>query len=232
MNHLFRRKLENIHSNLMERHRDTQHYSSPIVGAEREAVKKDLLSLVLPPNYRIGSGTIVDATGRETGQIDAVIEQPFSLSFPVATENNRLYLADTVGAAFEIKSNLSVQGKDALKKIEEIRTLTRHHVEKNQIVQFDKLLIPCFIIGYTGQSTLEAVEEKFINPRDQLYPNGVLVLDSAIFYGRSAGGGWHEAQGKAECILAFLSCLIESLRVGTSSPVDLNRYSKLLGADA
>ncbi|MEJ8678143.1 hypothetical protein P0C22_06130 [Plesiomonas shigelloides] len=232
MNHLFSRKLENIHSNLMEKHRDTQHYSSPIIGAEREAVSKELLSLVLPPNYRIGSGTIVDASGRETGQIDAVIEHPFSLSFPVATDSNRLYLADTVGAAFEIKSNLSVQGKDALNKIKEIRALTRHHVEKEQFVQFDLLQIPCFIIGFTGQTTIDAVEKNFIDPLDSYFPNGVLILESEIFYGRTAEGKWHIAKGKAECIFAFLSCLIKSLRIGARSQIDLDRYVNLLTNDA
>jgi len=213
----------------MERHRDSQYYPAPVTGAEREAVKKDLLSLVLPPNYRIGSGTIVDASNRETGQIDAVIEQPFSLSFPIATDTNRLYLADTVGAAFEIKSNLSSQGTDALQKIREIRRLTRRATEKGEIVRHDALRIPCFIIGYTGQSDINAVDGKFMNPRDVLAPNGVLVLESAVFSGRAAGSGdWYEAKGKAECILAFLSCLIRSLRSGAESETDLDRYIDLL----
>lgn len=212
----------------MERHRDTQHYSSPIIGAEREAVNAHLLKFVLPPGYRIGAGTIADASGLETGQIDTVIEQPFSLSFPVATDLNRLYLADTVGAAFEIKSDLYVQGTDALKKIKEIRALTTRAVQPREVVKYDLVQIPAFIIGFKGHKTLDAVEQKFIDPLDKLSPNGVLVLESEIFYGRSAGGSWHLATGKAESIFAFLSCLIESLRYTARSEVDLYRYIDLL----
>lgn len=225
---LFRRKLESIHSNLMESHRDSSGYSSPIIGAEREAVNKKLLSVILPPGYRVGSGSITDAEGRETGQIDAVIEQPFSLSFPVVSETNRLYLADTVGAAFEIKSNLDVQGQDALNKIREIRSLRQHHIADGMVIKYDRHMIPSFIIGFKGPKTIESLEKKFIDPLDALAPNGVFVIESALFYGRAAGGDWFMAQGKAESVLGFLSCVIESMRFGAQTKPDVFRYASLL----
>lgn len=224
---LFRRKLESIHSNLMESHRDSSGYSSPIIGAEREAVNKKLLSVILPPGYRVGSGSITDAEGRETGQIDAVIEQPFSLSFPVVSETNRLYLADTVGAAFEIKSNLDVQGKDALNKIREIRSLRQHDIQDGMVIKYDRHMIPSFIIGFKGPKTIDSLE-KFIDPLDALAPNGVFVIESALFYGRAAGGDWFMAQGKVESVLGFLSCVIESMRFGAKTQPDMFRYASLL----
>jgi len=117
MHNLFKNKLENIHSNMIECHRDSQKYSSSIIGDEREIFQSNLLSKILPSNYRFGSGTITDSEGRETGQIDTVIELPFSLSFPISTGNNRLYLADSVGAAFEIKSDLNKQWDEAIIKV-------------------------------------------------------------------------------------------------------------------
>ncbi|MCF5745013.1 DUF6602 domain-containing protein [Pseudomonas tremae] len=228
MNRLFKRKLENIHSNLMEAHRDSQYYSSSIAGAEREAVKKKLLSLALPPGYRIGSGTIVDATGKETGQVDGVIEQPYSLSFPVATDSNRLYLADTIGAAFEIKSNLNSQGDEALAKIREIRRIQKHHVESDDITLYDLLFIPSFIVSFLGPKKKKTIVDNFINVRNSFFPNGVLVLESEIFVGRSFEARWYSGEGKAECIHAFLSCLIETLRYGEQNELDLLRYSALL----
>lgn len=225
---LFKQKLENIHSNLMQRHTDSSYYSSPIIGAEREAVKKELLSFILPPGYRIGSGTIVDAYGAETGQIDAVIEQPFSLSFPIATDTNRLYLADTVGAAFEIKSNLNIQGAEALEKIREIKSLWRHKKKKEEIVLYDKLLIPAYIIAYTGPKKLTTIAKKYINVRDSNYPNGVLIIDNELFYGRGAGGDWFEVKGKADSMMAFLACVVQSLQFTAQQKIDLLKYSKLL----
>lgn len=117
MNQLLKNKLENIHFNLMAAYRDSALYAPSISGGEREVICKDLLSFVLPNGYRIGSGTIVDEFGNESGQVDAVIEQPFSISFPVMSDSNRLYLAASVCVAFEIKSDLNSQGKDAIKKI-------------------------------------------------------------------------------------------------------------------
>jgi len=228
MNDLFRRKLENIHSSLLSCHRDTQYYSPSIIGDEREGIKKELLSLVLPPGYRIGAGTIVDVEGNETGQIDAVIEQPFSLSFPVAKAENRLYMADTVGAAFEIKSNLNTKGEKARLKMQEIRRLNRYKAELGKIVNFDFLHIPCFIMAYVGLKNFETIEKNFIKPREVLSPNGVLVIESELFYGRTAGGQWYKACGKAGCILAFLSCVIGSLSFTAQNDIDLHRYSKLL----
>lgn len=229
-NALFRRKLENIHSGLMERYRDSQHYSSPIVGAEREAVKKELLSLILPPGYRIGSGSITDAAGLETGQVDAVIEQPFSLSFPVATDTNRLYLADTVGAAFEIKSDLNTQGQEALVKIRKIRELECYQREKDEITLFDLLRIPSFIISFAGPKQLKTLVKNYINPRDHFFPNGVLVIESGLFYGRSAEDRWYEVNGRAGSLLAFFSCVISSLKFTAQRPFDLLRYTSLLSA--
>jgi hypothetical protein len=227
-NALFRRKLENIHSGLMERYRDSQHYSSPIVGEEREEVKKELLSLILPPGYRIGSGSITDSTGFETGQVDAVIEQPFSLSFPVATSTNRLYLADTVGAAFEIKSDLNTQGEEALDKIIEIRQLECYQSEQGEPILFDLLLIPSFIVSFAGPKQLKTLEKHYINPRNRFAPNGVLVIESGLFYGRSAEGRWHEANGRTGSLLAFFSCVISSLKFRAQLPFDFLRYSELL----
>ncbi|MER0399082.1 DUF6602 domain-containing protein [Vibrio vulnificus] len=228
MNHLFKKKLENIHSNLMECYRDSQSYSSSITGAEREVVNKELLSLILPPGYRIGSGAIVDADSNETGQIDAVIEQPFSLSFPICSDTNRLYLADTVGAAFEIKSNLYNQKDDAINKIREIKKLKRFHVEGGEHVFFDKLEIPSFIIGFKGHNTTESLEDTFMPARTRHVANGVLNVESELFCGRSSDGNWRYGSGKAESILAFLSCVVNSLKHGVREHTDLDRYSVLL----
>lgn len=224
MRELFKKKLSNIHSNLLERYRDSQHYTAPIVGAEREAVKKELLSVILPPGYRIGSGTIVDARDGDSGQVDAVIEQPFSLSFPIASDVNRLYLAQTVAAAFEIKSDLDNQGQAAMAKVEKIRRRLKKEIKDDEIVMFDRHAIPTFIVGYTGPKTIQTVEKNFIDPRNRFAPTGVLIIESEIFYGRAPGGSWHIAEGKETCILAFFSCLVSSLQYSSQQEVDLLEY--------
>ena len=89
-------------------------------GAEREAFVTLFLSQVLPTIYRFGTGVITDsyasATGsRRSGQIDVVIEMPFAPSFPALVGSDvRLYPAEAVGVAIEVKSDVSAQWKDVL----------------------------------------------------------------------------------------------------------------------
>ncbi|EPJ2749093.1 DUF6602 domain-containing protein [Vibrio parahaemolyticus] len=225
---LFKDKLVNIHTNLMSVYNESKGYTSPILGAEREIVTKQLLTHILPPLYRVGSGAIVDEAGTQTGHIDAIIEQPFSLSFPIASDSNRLYVADAVGAAFEVKSDLNVQADDALTKVKEIKNIKRHEIQNGELYFDDTLRIPTFIIGFKGQKKQETIEKKFINPLDSTYPNGVLILESEIFYGRGSDGKWYMAKGKAESILAFISCVVESLKVVHSKDFKLHRYASHL----
>ncbi|MFL9921600.1 hypothetical protein PQR75_40865 [Paraburkholderia fungorum] len=230
---LFLKKLEDIHTSLMARYHETAGFSSAISGTEREVVMKELLQRVLPSSFRIGSGSILDASGKETGQVDAVIERPFSLSFPIGSESNRLYVADSVCAAFEIKSDLYRQGKEARTKIEQIRALHRFDMsddKEERIIQGDALLIPSFIIGFKGHTTEEGLQENFIDPRNLYAPSGVLCIESELFYGQSPGGNWHMAKGKRACILGFLNCLANTLRYMASATMDLTRYERLVNA--
>lgn len=229
---LFEKKLANIHRNLMEAHRDSAGYAPSIIGAEREIVQRNLLSLVLPTGYRMGTGTILDEHGDDSGQVDAVIEQPFSISFPVSSESNRLYLASTVCAAFEIKSDLNSQRTDALAKIRKIKSLHRVRVNSGEHHLYDNVSIPAFVIGYKGPGSEEKLEELFVNPRDRFYPNGVLVVESELFYGRSAGGDWRIAKGKAPSILAFLACVVDSISYAGNHSAALDNYVPLIQPDA
>ncbi|MCW5518818.1 hypothetical protein J1N09_03145 [Aureitalea sp. L0-47] len=227
MNNLFKNKLENIHNNMLECHRDSQKYSSSIIGDEREIFQTNLLSKILPSNYRFGSGTITDSKGRETGQIDTVIELPFSLSFPVSTGNNRLYLADSVGAAFEIKSDLNKQWHEAIEKIKEIQELNRYTIGKDDFALLDDLKIPTFIIAYKGFKKLDTIYKKLEKVESRYWPNGILVIESGIFLGLK-NNSHYECTGNSTCILGFVSHLYGYLNRYSKNIVDLDNYSNLL----
>ncbi len=53
------------------------------VAEERETFVNQFLAHVVPPMFRIGCGDITDSTGRQTGQLDLVIEYPFVPSMPI-----------------------------------------------------------------------------------------------------------------------------------------------------
>lgn len=80
---------------------------SSITGDEREIFVSHFLRQILPPNYRIGDGVITDAQGNISTQLDVVIELPFAPSFSFLDGMSRTYLADTIGAVIEIKSDLN-----------------------------------------------------------------------------------------------------------------------------
>jgi hypothetical protein len=80
--------------------------STSVTGDEREAFVSHFLCQMLPPQYRIGSGVITDAQQRMSTQLDIVIELPFAPSFSFVPSTPRVYLADTIGAVIEVKSNL------------------------------------------------------------------------------------------------------------------------------
>lgn len=221
---LFKKKIENIHKNMMECHRDSQQYASVITGSEREIFHRELLSKILPTSYRVGAGTIVDSNGKETGQVDAVIELPLSLSFPIASNENRLYIADTVGIAFEIKSDLNVQWNDALAKVREIKALNRKRMENGAYEMGDTIKIPTFVIGFKGPKKLDSIFEK-MNAFAIDAPDGIFVIESGIFYGRVAGTNCvHEAEGISQSVLAFISCIYKVLNQYAHSVANLDSY--------
>lgn len=213
----------------MECYRDTQQYSPTITGAEREIFNRELFQKILPNNYRVGAGTIVDSCGSETGQIDAVIELPFSLSFPISSGENRLYLADTIGASFEIKSDLNKKWDEAISKIKEIKTLNRYKIEKGEVASLDTLKIPAFIIAYTGQKKLDTIFKKLESIQPKYWPDGILIIEDGIFYGRAAGcDSVYEAENPSGAILAFTSCLYKVLKKYSSNIADIDSYREIL----
>jgi hypothetical protein len=236
---LFKSKLKNIHTVLMQAYENTRGFTTPVQGDEREVVIRELLQLILPVSYRLGKGAIIDPHGHETGQVDAVFEKPFSLSFPISSETNRIYLADNVAAAFEIKSDLYRQAGEAVEKAREIKELRRKPTE-GKIVLYDELYVPTFIIGFKGYKTVKSLYAQFIpNALAADHINAILVLETGVFLGRAPAryengkkvseSGWYEMEDNPEAaLLMFFDCLSNTLKHRANVDVDLLSYSSLI----
>ena len=61
----------------------------------------------------------------DTTQIDVVLEQPRSYSFPLLAGGPRLYLAESVAAVIEVKSNLSNQWNEVLSTAVKLANIKR-----------------------------------------------------------------------------------------------------------
>lgn len=103
-------RLTGLQSILKGVHQSSVGLSSATMGQERAAFIDEFLAKVLPPIYRFGTGDATDAAGARSGQLDVVVEYPFAPSLPiVGAGQSRLYLAESIAAAIEVKSDLSGQ---------------------------------------------------------------------------------------------------------------------------
>jgi hypothetical protein len=224
-----RKRLKEIHAELLHAHDNSHSYPSAISGSEREIVVHELLRHVLPPGHRIGSGMIVDKDGADTGQVDLVIEMPFSVSMPLSSPANRLYLAEGVGVAFEVKAHLGKQWDKAIEKVRRVGALRRHPFFRPRddersfgLAQINT--IPTILVGFDGPSQIRRLENRLAQTRS--WPDGILLIRPAIFYGRSQRG-WTIANGPAECLFGFLSCLIQLLDAQASMRANIEAYGSL-----
>lgn len=147
-------------------------------------------------------------------------------------------MADSVAAAFEIKSNLYTQAEQAIEKAKEIKRL-RRNIPNEETIQFaDEIYVPTFIIGFTGHTKIDCVYDKFMpNLAVADHINAVLIIESGVFLGRAPTrfvdgkmipGGWYEQEGNPEgAILSFLACLSDDLRHMERREIDLLSYSRL-----
>ncbi len=171
--------------------------SSASKGAEREFFIQHILSNIIAPPFRIGSGDITDASGHMSGQSDVVIEYGNSISFPMILPNApRLYLAEGVCAVIEIKSDLSSQWNEVERSRKSLSPLQRDLSINFAIGEVSKN-IPHFAVGYRGWKSQEKLKEKV----EEQNMDGILVLDSGLYYGKL-----HQGTG-VESLFAFLMTL-------------------------
>jgi hypothetical protein len=188
LNQLVAERLQGIQAILMGVHHSSAPLSASSKGGERQAFIHHFLENVLPPTFRFGSGDATDANGHRSGQLDVVIEHPFAPSLPVPAfgGGTRLYLAESVAAVVEVKSNVSVQWDEALYTAAQLAPLRRAF---ESVVFFGREpsdQIPLFVAGYIGWKTIETVREKLEKNPDIA---GVLVIDPGIFVSTTEYGG-------------------------------------------
>jgi hypothetical protein len=173
-----------------------------MVGAERELVLHRLFGEVLPPLYRFGQGAITDTCGSQTGQLDLVLELPFGLSLPLPAGAQRLYLAESVAAVFEVKSDLSTKWNDVLNSARKVRALKRdlRQVRKwvteesadphEALREFDQ--IGSYAIGFRGFKSSSALQKRLTESPPADRPHGALVIESGAFVGLTGSADGEE----------------------------------------
>lgn len=125
-NQFINERLEGIHQQLMGAYNASLCMSNATKGSEREFFVDLFLSNVLPTPYRFGSGDITDIHANRSGQIDIVVENPYLPSLPiVGCKNLRLYLAESVACAIEVKSSLDNQWDQVSNTLDRVKNLRK-----------------------------------------------------------------------------------------------------------
>lgn len=192
---------------LLEAHSGGRSMSAAAKGTEREVFINSFMSRVFPPHFRFGSGDITDSEERKSGQVDVVIEYPNLYSFPTLDPASRLYLAEGVAVALEIKSDLSKQWSEVETTARKTKSLKRRYKDsrmreladrydaigggQSQVRAYelrhaaDQLTappeeIPLFVVGYSGWAKAETLQKRVnSSPVD-----AIIQLDRRFFVSR------------------------------------------------
>jgi len=214
-------RLVGIKQQLMAVHQATSGMSSATVGNERQEFIDKFLSEVLPTPFRFGTGDATDKNGNKSGQLDVVIEFPFGPSLPiVGGTNSRLYLAETVAAVIEVKSNISAQWSQAKSTAEQLFPLQRSY-GTTMMIGSDLPKIPLFVASYTGWNQSQTVKQHLLDTPEI---SGILVIDPGIFVS-SVPFGSIEATGPW-ALWGLIVCLhkaTEFLKAVSTNPLEYAR---------
>lgn len=223
----------------------------PAKGAGRAEFVRNFLSRVNGPAFRIQeSAEITDIYGSKTGEVDIVLENGHAPNLPMVDgETSRLHFAEGVGAALEIKSNLSgqwIQAKETAQKVKVIKRkfagATFSAPGKPHIIQVPTSFknpspnmprmkgnpypfstrIPLFLVGYTGWTGLDTLESKFAEDEDLFA--GILQIHPPIYVGSKHLSG--QSVAGPWSLLCFLADLHASFAHIQNASFDILDYGR------
>lgn len=214
-------RLTGIRQQLTAFHAGGATLSSATKGGEREDFVNKFLAEIMPTPYRFGTGDITDTKGAKSGQVDLVVEYPFLPSLPMVGGGSRLYLAESVAAVVEVKSDLSAQWSEAQRTAKAVKALERLYGASISFGGTPTPKIPVFAVGYTGWSTMQTLRSKI---KEDPNIDAILVIDNGLFISND-GFGPMEATG-SWALWGLIQCLHSAsvtVMAASANPVDYAR---------
>jgi len=217
-------RLQGIQMMLMAAHIGSAVASNNTKGKERESFINLFLSNILPPHFRFGSGEITDLGGNLSGQLDIVIEYPLlpSIQVPTSSAETRLYLAEGVAAAIEVKSDLIRQWQEVKQTSEKVKQLRRRFSASRGLAPNR---VPLFAVGYTGWKSQDAVWQHL----EEGIVDGILIIEDGLFVWNRTILPVAQLPGIPTGAWALWGLIIALHRLGTSlqsTSLDLALYAR------
>lgn len=209
-------RLAGIQQILLGVHQASGAMSNATSGAERAAFIDQFLSQAFPSPFRFGTGDATDVAGQRSGQLDVVVEFPFMPSLPL-TASSRLYLAESVAAVVEVKSNASAQWAQATHTATQLAPLRRAFGAQMIMGAPPTPEIPLFVAAYKGWNQLSTVAQKLTATT---HIDGILVIDPGIFVSSQRFGGIQAAGPLA--LWGLICCLHQAtgtLKAASTNPM-------------
>jgi uncharacterized protein DUF6602 len=218
-------RLEGIRQALLAHHLGGSTLPNAAKGGERETFVRDFLEQLFPSPFRFGSGAITDSASACSGQIDIVVEYPFLPSFPMPGGSERLYLAEFVAAALEVKSDISAQWSQVEHSVQLLRPVRRRWQGSTRLMGSGIAFglpsdspVPYVAAAFTGYSSIETLKKKLDDTPPDRRPDGVLVIQSGAFVGPGC-----EAYG-ALGLYGLAVVLTNLVRAVSSAEADIGAY--------
>ncbi|HJP81804.1 MAG TPA: DUF6602 domain-containing protein [Candidatus Saccharimonadales bacterium] len=215
-------RLLGIQQQLVALHAGGASLSSATKGGEREDFINKFLAEVVPTPYRFGSGDITDTKGSKSGQVDLVVEYPFLPSLPMVGGSSRLYLAESVAAVIEVKSDIANQWNEVKRTADAVKSLERRYgamITMGGNPPTPK--IPVLAVGYKGWSEISTLESKI---KENPNVDAILVIDKGLFVSNSqffemlAEGPW-----ALWCLIQCIHTISSTVMTASANPIDYAR---------
>lgn len=189
-----------------------------IQGRIREVTLNQLLKPLLPTDVDVGTGKIVDATGRQSAETDVIIYSPRLLPPLLYAPDEGLFPVEACLFAVEVKSKAtSNEVTDAISKSRRLQELS---LSSGKALAAVSLAVTSLFFAYgsdlakDGKTELERYRALDMEADSDPAIQGICVAGRGYWiYSRGGAGCWmtSDARGEHEEVIDFLGGIVNSL---------------------
>lgn len=217
-NELFRSRLTNaIKHALNEAHNAADVDHPGLVGRFRELLVAQILRPMLPRDYDLGTGKIVDSTGKMTSEVDIVVFHRNAIPPILWSDRDGVFPIESCLYAIEVKSRLTSAGvQDSLRKAQQALLLKERHRSSGYELRKTDLMFATFAFD-SDKSDITAEIQRYcdLDPVGLTNPavNVICTAGCGYAYFDAIYGGWkagHATEDHDE-VIAFVAGLANTL---------------------